>query len=322
MTGEHALPLQSDLGPLPDRPLISVVIPSFNQGRFIKQTIESILIQNHRPIEIIIVDGQSTDETLQVLQEYADCEEVKWTSEPDDGVVDAVNKGFQRVNGDIVAIQSSDDCYLPDAFDHILKAFADDEHLGLVYGDTVKVDSRGQELARYRSGPFGLESLFLFRTWIPQPAAFFRRQILHMVGGWDARIPYTPDTDLWIRMAFRTRVRKVDEFIATRRMHDEQRDQHADRIIRDYTKMIAQSADIKGAPFRLRRAAHAGTYLLRVRYNPSGSTLYSAWNLLRAAIAFPRCFEPKQFFLTVCYYPVHRGLSRMKRFCLRLSPGA
>jgi hypothetical protein len=245
---------------------------------------------------------------------------VCWISEPDDGVVDAVNKGFQRATGDIIAIQSSDDFYLDDTIECVVRALQADNQLGLVYGDTIKVDENGDELARYRSSSFGLESLFLFKTWIPQPAAFFRRDVLQTVGGWDERIPYTPDTDLWIRMAFRTKVQKLDSFLATRRMHGEQRDRHSRRIIRDYTKMIEQSPDIEEAPHRLRRAAHAGKYLLRVRYNPTGSTLYSAWNLLRAAVIFPQCFELKRFLLTVSYYPAHRGLSKLKRFCTRLSP--
>jgi glycosyltransferase involved in cell wall biosynthesis len=272
------------LDSLPERPLVSVIVPSYNQGRFIRATIDSILEQDYRPIEILVIDGASKDETVEVLKSYGDLPELKWTSEPDSGVVEAVNKGFARVAGEIVAIQSSDDCYLPGAVARAVKEFRDDGRVGLVYGDTVKVDAVGNELLRQRIGPYSLENLFLVKTWIPQPSAFFRRELLEALGGWDERIPYAPDTDLWIRMAFRTEVRKIDEYFSQRRVHGEQRDTQGAKIIRDYSRMIDQSSDIAAASPELRRAARAGVYLFKIRYNPSNSDWANAWNRLRAGM--------------------------------------
>src|SRR4051812_41118582 len=99
---------------MPERPLVSVIIPSYNQGRFIRETIDSVLSQDYRPIEVLVFDGASKDETVSVLKSY-DAPELQWWSEPDRGVVDAVNKGLARARGDIVAIQSSDDVYVPGA---------------------------------------------------------------------------------------------------------------------------------------------------------------------------------------------------------------
>jgi glycosyltransferase involved in cell wall biosynthesis len=189
------------LRPLLARPAVSVIVPSFNQGRFIRQTIESILTQDYRPIEILVIDGASRDETVDVLRSFDSHSEVNWISEPDRGVVEAVNKGFVRAEGDIIAIQSSDDCYLPGALSRIVDAFRANANVGMVYGDTVKVDALGRELGRSRIGPYSLEGLFLLKSWIPQPSAFFRREFLDALGGWDERIPYAPDTDLWIRIA-------------------------------------------------------------------------------------------------------------------------
>src|SRR6185503_12008114 len=95
--------------------LVSIIIPSFNQGRFIKETIDSILSQDYRPIEVLVLDGASTDETVQVLSSYEGVPELTWVSERDGGVVDAVNKGLMRARGEIIGIQSSDDLYLPGA---------------------------------------------------------------------------------------------------------------------------------------------------------------------------------------------------------------
>ena len=259
-----SLPERDALNALPERPLVSVVVPSFNQGLFIRATIDSILTQDYRPVEMIVIDGASTDETLEVLRSYGEKAELQWVSEPDRGVVEAVNKGLARVRGDIVAIQSSDDCYLAGALSRIVEEFRRRPDVGLIYGDTVKVDAAGKELMRYVIGPYSLENLLLLRTWIPQASAFFRRELLEAVGGWDERVPYVADTDLWLRIAFRTRVLKIDRYLSQRRIHDAQRDTQSAKIVHDYARMIEQSPDIASAPPPVCSAAHAGKHLLRV----------------------------------------------------------
>ena len=188
--------------PLAEQPLVSVIVPSYNQGRFIRATLDSILGQDYRPMEVLVIDGGSQDETIDVLKSYGEVPELSWVSEKDNGVVHAVNKGFAKARGGIIAIQSSDDCYLPQAISQTVAEFRRDPAVGLIYGDTVKVDAAGNEVQRTRIGDYSSpEDLFLLKTWIPQPSAFFRREMLDTLGGWDARIPYAPDTDLWIRMA-------------------------------------------------------------------------------------------------------------------------
>lgn len=298
---------------LPAQPLISVVVPSFNQGRFIRATIDSILSQNYRPLQIVVVDGGSRDETVNVLQSYGAIPELEWTSERDNGVVEAVNKGFSRVRGDLVAIQSSDDCYLADAFPTVVNEFRQDPQLGLLYGDTVKVDADGQELARHRIGPYSMLNLLRLKTWIPQPSAFFRRELLDALGGWDARIPYAPDTDLWLRMAFRTQVKKQDVYFSQRRVHDAQRDTQGAKIIRDYGLMIDQSADIAAAPAEIRAAAQAGKYLMRVRYNPRDSDWYAARALVQAGWHDRACRNGSEIISRLLWWPLRRLLSRCKQ---------
>lgn len=304
------------LNRFPSQPLISIVVPSFNQGRFIRTTIDSILSQNYRPLQIIVVDGGSRDETVTVLQSYENTPELEWTSAPDSGVVEAVNKGFARARGELVAIQSSDDCYLAGAFRTAVNEFHQDPELGLLYGDTVKVDADGNELARHRIGAYSLINLFRIRTWIPQPSAFFRRELLDVLGGWDDRIPYAPDTDLWIRMAFRTHVKKIDTYFSQRRMHGEQRDKQAAKIIRDYGLMIDQSPDIAAATPELRAAAQAGKYLMRVRYNPHRGDWYAAYALIQAGLRDPACWNLRGITHCLFWLPLRRMLSRCKQWVL------
>lgn len=304
------------LAPISAKPLVSIVVPSFNQGRYLRATLDSILSQDYRPLQIVVMDGGSRDETVSVLQSYGDIPELEWVSAPDRGVVEAVNKGFARVQGEIVAIQSSDDCYLPGAIKTVIAAFQQNAKLGLLYGDTVKIDAVGNEVARYQIGAYSLLNLLRMRTWIPQPSAFFRRELLDALGGWDERIPYAPDTDLWLRMAFRCEVQKIDHYFSQRRIHDEQRDTQAAKIIRDYSQMINQSPDIASSSPEIRQAALAGQYLIRVRYNSSGSDWSTAWNLFRAGMCDPECWKTRDIFKFVFWQPTRRMLSRCKRMVL------
>lgn len=252
-------------------PLVSIIVPSFNQGAFIRETIESCLSQDYRPIEVIVVDGASTDGTISVLHDYDDTPEVQWTSEPDRGVVEAVNKGFARAQGEIGAIQSSDDSYLPDAVSQAVPILESDPNLGFVFGDIIKIDVAGHALDRTNLDRFSREHVLSAQTWIPQPACFFRLNLVRELGGWREEVPYAADTDLWFRMMLLKDARKIDAVMARRRVHGQQRDQQGGCIIRDYSRMIRDLFDLHGAPPEYRPAAEAGLLLLMNRYSQGES---------------------------------------------------
>ena len=304
---------------LAERPLVSIIVPSFNQGRFIRATIDSILQQNYRPIRIHVIDGGSKDDTVEVLKSYGDIAELRWISEPDKGVVDAVNKGFRQVTGDIIGIQSSDDTYLPGAIREAVETLENNPACGLVYGDTVKIDADGREIARHALADFSLSNFFLFRTWIPQPSAFFRRQMLDVCGGWDDRVPYAADTDLWLRIMFKADVIKQDSYWSQRRIHDAQRDTQTARIARDFCQMIDQSADIASANMDVQKQAQAAKHLIQIRYNSSGSDWKSAWHLWQAGKIVPACRNWGGV-LSHLMLPLRRICSKVKRTVVPTRP--
>lgn len=297
-------------------PLVSIIVPSYNQGRFIRKTLDSILAQDYRPLEIIVIDGASTDETVSVLHDYDNVPEVSWISEPDSGPVEAVNKGFSIATGEVCAIQSSDDYYLPGAIETVISVFRDNENIGLVYGDVKKIDASGNELFSERIRSYSLSRLLARITYVPQPAAFFRLALIRQLGGWDERIPYVPDVDLWFRIAFHSKVKKIDAVLATSRAHSEQRDTQRECILRDYRIMIANSVDLKNASFKVRLASKSGYFLLHARYN----THYSDWELTKILwkgilLYPPSLFSPlvPKHRLVPCYFKMTFLLAKIRK---------
>ena len=270
-----------------ENPLVSIIVPSYNQGKFIKQTIDSVLQQDYRPIEVIIIDGASKDATLDVLHEYDGVPEVKWISEPDSGVVEAVNKGFARASGELGGIQSSDDCYLAGAVRQGVDALRGDLSLGFVFGDIIKIDAEGKELSRSSLKEFSMENVLSVITWIPQPSTFFRMDLAKTLGGWREEVPYAADTDLWMRMMLKADAKKIDVFIAKRRMHDSQRDKKGDRVIRDYARVIEDFFRNYGAPEDLRSAAEAGLLLQMNRYHYNEDETLKVKRLREALKLYP-----------------------------------
>ena len=307
------------LPPLPEQPLLSVVVPSYNQGAFIRSTIESCLEQEYRPIEIVVVDGASTDDTVDVLKSFGALPELRWTSEPDRGVVDAVNKGLRRARGVLAAIQSSDDFYLPGAFSAAVREFRAHPAAGLVFGDVERVDAAGRLLFSPRQPAYSLARLLARELFVYQPAAFFRRELALELGGWNPAIPYVPDTDLWIRLAFHAEVVHSRQVLAAYRSHPGQRDRHLADIYRDYLKMLADSRELAAAPRALRRAAAAGAALLKFRYGGP----WSDAELTRAAWRALAC---RPTLLLSPLLPKHRlvpgyfALTRLRRKWLGRKP--
>ena len=275
---------------LPANPLVTIVMHSYNQRAFIRQTIESSRAQDYRPIEIVVVDGASTDGTVDVLRSFAGQPEVRWVSEPDAGVVDAVNKGLRRARGEICGIQSSDDAYLPGAFAQAVAAFAQRPEVALVYADAVKTDAAGRELARWRTGPFSIENFLSKQTVVLQPAAFFRRSAFDEVGGWSPDY-FNADTECWLRMILRRPALKIDAFWGSRRMHEAQRDRQRERIVESYCRMTRDNPDLRSGPARWRRAARCGRILHAVRYAPNLTPWRIKWLLLQAVVAWPPAWK-------------------------------
>lgn len=297
---------------------VSIIVPSYNQGRYIRATLDSILAQDYQPLEVWVIDGASTDNTVSILKEYDQYPHIHWLSEPDNGVVDAVNKGFARVQGDIIGIQSSDDYYLPNTIQTAVTALQNQPDIGLIYGDIEYIDAQGKAAGQSHIAPYSHKGLLAKTTWIPQPSAFFRRQFIDKLGGWRENVAYAADTDLWLRMAFHTQMQKIDTVLARYRRHPEQRATQAKKIIRDHHTMLATLPALKHAPASLRRAARAGQAMVQRRYDTSGSEWQRSVYLFRAWLLCPEIFPQHNIhwrWVVPGYMALKQQLARLKK-CL------
>ncbi|MGH7332124.1 MAG: glycosyltransferase family 2 protein [Candidatus Rokuibacteriota bacterium] len=195
---------------------MTVVTPSFNQGRFIRETIESVLGQGYGALEYLVIDGGSSDETLDILKDYGT--RLTWVSEPDRGQASAINKGWRGGRGTIVAYLNSDDTYLPGAVERAVSALRASPEAGAVYGEGYHVDEAGRVLHRYPTEPFDLDRL-AETCFICQPTVFLRREVVERVGYLDETLQYCMDYDLWIRVGRVTTFAQVSDFLATTRLH-------------------------------------------------------------------------------------------------------
>ncbi len=179
--------------------LVSVITPSFNQASYLEYTLQSVQGQDYPAVEHLVVDGGSTDGSIEIIRRHAH-RLAWWVSEPDQGQAEAINKGLQRASGEIVAWLNSDDLYLPGAISRAAAVMQANPELGLVYGDAVTIDFQGRPLNRLTFGEWGLEDLLHFRI-ICQPAVFMRRQVLEQAGYLDPSYHMMLDHHLWVRMA-------------------------------------------------------------------------------------------------------------------------
>jgi glycosyltransferase involved in cell wall biosynthesis len=199
-------------------PLVSIVTPSYNQGRFIKETIESVLSQDYRPVEYLVFDGGSTDETREILQGYGD--RFFWVSEKDKGQSNAINKGWGRARGEILAWLNSDDIYLPGAISKAVAFLQAHPEYGAVYGEGYHVEEDGKIIERYPTEPFDRKRL-TETCYICQPTVFIRRAVLRGIGFLDEDLRYCMDYDLWFRIARRYDWGYLPEYLACTRFYGE-----------------------------------------------------------------------------------------------------
>jgi glycosyltransferase involved in cell wall biosynthesis len=278
-------------------PLVSIVTPSFNQARYLEQTMRSVMEQDYPNIEYIVIDGASKDGSVDIIQRYAlesgsllpenqkqasgfqKHSIAYWVSEKDSGQAEAINKGLSRATGEIVAWLNSDDYYLPGAVSAAVKVFEANPEVALVYGDMLAVDQNGQTTNLMKYGQLSLADLLCFQI-IGQPSVFFRRDVLARAGLLDTTFHFLLDHQLWIRIAQHGKILHVPQVWSAARYHAEAKNrakaaefgQEAFRILEWVKKQPGLAETISGVERRARASAHR----VNARYLLDGGQPWSA----------------------------------------------
>ncbi|HKJ26978.1 MAG TPA: glycosyltransferase, partial [Anaerolineales bacterium] len=201
----------------PQQPLVTIVTPSYNQAEYLEQTLRSVLNQDYPNIEYLVVDGGSTDGSVEIIKAYAD-RLAWWVSEPDQGQADAINKGFARATGKYIAWLNSDDVYLPGTIARAVEELEADPKLGLVYANLLSINTKNEHVNTIRYRQYALEDLLAFFI-IGQPTVFLRRSVLERVGYLSLDYHYLLDHHLWLRFAAESQIRYIREPWSAARYH-------------------------------------------------------------------------------------------------------
>lgn len=206
-------------------PLVSIVIPSYNQGAFLEEAVLSVLEQSYPRVELLVIDGGSEDESVSIIERYSD-QIAYWVSEPDRGQTDAINKGMQRAAGEFVWWLNSDDMLLSDAVAASVAYLEENPGVDLVYGDLIWIDENGRFLREYRYEPFDFLRNIVEWVDISQAGALARLSALQEIGFLDNSMHYLMDRDLWIRLALQgKRIEYLPRPMARFRIHEQSKTQ-------------------------------------------------------------------------------------------------
>lgn len=205
-------------------PSITVITPSFNQGRFIKETIDSVLGQNYPFLEYWIIDGGSTDETVQILKSYG--KKIKWVSQKDRGQTDAINKGMRKAQGELVCYINSDDVLAPGALVTVGEIFSKHPTTLWVTGDYTIINADGKEIQsfvrKYKQyfRNTAMPHILYVLNCINQPSTFWKKSVYKKIGLFDESLQYCMDYDFWLRLIKLQTPIMISRSLSKFRIHD------------------------------------------------------------------------------------------------------
>ena len=283
--GSHQSDGETDIR---DWPKISVVTPSYNQGIFVEETIRSVLLQGYPNLEYIIIDGGSTDDSVDIIQKYQKWLSY-WVSEPDAGQADAVNKGWVLSNGSILGWLNSDDTFSENALMQVAHAFTNDQTILMVYGNCAEIDRCGNYLNTKRMESYNLEQLVKGKQ-MGQPAVFVARSAASEVGYLDAKKQWALDTDFflrfWVRYPIETTAH-IPEVLANSRVYETTKSNtgvHRIAMERRATlDNLFETGQFDSRLRHLRRKAYASTYWNQANRELSAGYRFRAFRSLTRA---------------------------------------
>ncbi|MFB3764905.1 MAG: glycosyltransferase family 2 protein [Methanotrichaceae archaeon] len=296
------------------KPLVSIITPSFNQDKFIEYAILSVKNQCYPNIEHIIIDGRSTDNTLDIIRKYEGEYNLRWISEPDQGQSDAINKGFKMAKGEIIGWINSDDAYFSKyTIDKVAKFFEDHEKATIAYGDAIYIDSKNTVIRILPVLPAFKYSALKTQNVLAQPSVFFKKCIVDEYK-LNPFLHHAMDYDFWLRIGEHNKFFRINEILSCFRLHEASKTMAQSSLWKDELAIIAKN-DTKswGGPTFMDRATHVARILLPLLSLPAALWLYA-----RQDLAFDIRLPSKKNMITntllipeLCYrLRYHKGMIR------------
>ena len=248
-------------------PRISIVVPSFNQGLYLEETLLSLLDQQYPDLELFVVDGGSTDDSVDIIKKYEDRIDW-WVSEKDKGQSEAINKGLTKVSGEIVSWVNSDDLLVPGSLQTIAAIFSKlPQSTGLIHGGAIIFDANKEIETRYTYQSPNKEA-YLSGMVFPQPAAFFRKTVLDKVGLLNEGLHYGMDYDLFLRMALVCDFLPVKDVFAKYRLHQNSKSiAESNRFISDWKRSFVNLCKHLGWKSEIEFLGNSGFYINEINYH-------------------------------------------------------
>lgn len=247
-------------------PKITIVVPSFNQGKFIGATLKSIIDQQYPNMELIVVDGGSTDNTLAVIKQY-EMHLAWWVSEPDSGQTSAINKGFTRSTGEIMAWINSDDLVAPTALRHVAEYFIKHSEVQVIYGDRILINEEGFEIGRWIL-PRHSSRVLQWADFIPQETLYWTRNAWNLIGGkLDQSFHFAMDWDFLLRLeAKQLVIHNLPVFLGLFRIHHQQKTSSQMSSIGEEEMRIIRRRELGFQPTRRQVILNTLPFLLAAKF--------------------------------------------------------
>lgn len=273
-----------------DLPLVSIVIPAYNAGLYLREAIDSVLNQDYPNIELIVLDDGSTDGTADVLNSYPD-EPFYRESHANMGQSATMNKGWAMSRGDVLSYLSADDALLPVAVSEAVQALEERSEVMMVYGDYELMDNKSVAIRPVQAPDFDYRAMVADIVVQPGPGVFFRRICFERLGGWNTGLRQTPDYEYWLRLALMGPILRIPRPLARFRIHEESQSFHSTtveksdeviRVLRSYFERNDLPPEIAALEARSLAMAHMTSARFHLRAGRTGEF----WNRLMGAIRF------------------------------------
>lgn len=220
--------------------LVSIITPTYSRGDFLEQTILSIKNQGYKNIEHIIIDGSSTDNTLEILKKYENTYNMKWLSEKDRGIHHAMNKGFKMATGDIFCWLDADDLYLSGTIQKIVEVFEKNPTIDVVFGNILIIDENNTQINYMKHVNFDIDTILYWGQNINPQTSFWRKHVHYKIGEFNEKYKAALDYDFFIRMAMTgAKFFHIKEFLSMYRVHSSQNTQVLKSILEQESKEIS-----------------------------------------------------------------------------------